>query len=389
MRTATAVFPRFPLRRSALFALALLGTACDDSSSPLEPPTFPQSSEQAAAPERLDPAAERGRWADGYATAANSAYTGTYTPAAEWSYNRSGGPITITKPANSTGRYIAKFSGLSALVGSRSTVQVTSSFDGNSIKQDTYCKPLTAYLVNDEVEVRCFRASTGAASNGAFKLLVIRNYADVAFAYGHQPNRSEYTPSAQGSWNPAGAIRVIKKGAGIYHVVFENLTSRLPGGVGSNLQVNAVGSGKVSCNHEDSHFQPQLIVEVRCYSETGAPQDSKFKVLLAMPANHLAYAWAERPNETDDYEPDASFRWNPSGFSAVVHRLGVGYYRVTWAGVDPYIVERGVVQVTAQHAGNAQCKVYSIVEETESARVLCFAPDGTPTDRVFSVLLAS
>jgi hypothetical protein len=389
MRTATAVFPHLALRRLVLFAVALLGAACDDSSSPLEPPTFPQSSEHAAAPERLDPAAERGRWADGYATAANSAYTGTYTPAAEWSYNRSGGPITITKPANSTGRYIAKFSGLSALVGSRSTVQVTSSFDGNSIKQDTYCKPLTAYLVNDEVEVHCFRASTGAASNGAFKLLVIRNYADVAFAYGHQPHRSEYTPSAQGSWNPAGAIRVIKKGEGIYHVVFENLTSRLPGGVGSNLQVNAVGSGKVSCNHEDSHFQPQLIVEVRCYSETGAPQDSKFKVLLAMPANHLAYAWAERPNETDDYEPDASFRWNPSGFSVVVYRLGVGYYRVTWAGVDPYIVERGVVQVTAQHAGNAQCKVYSIVEETESARVLCFAPDGTPTDRVFSVLLAS
>ncbi len=38
---------------------------------------------------------------------------------------------------------------------------------------------------------------------------------------------------------------------------------------------------------------------------------------------------------------------------------------------------------------NAQCKVYSIVEETENARVLCFAPDGTPTDNVFSVLLAS
>ena len=45
--------------------------------------------------------------------------------------------------------------------------------------------------------------------------------------------------------------------------------------------------------------------------------------------------------------------------------------------------------MTAQHAGNAQCKVYSIVEETENARVLCFAPDGTPTGNVFWALVRS
>ena len=43
--------------------------------------------------------------------------------------------------------------------------------------------------------------------------------------------------------------------------------------------------------------------------------------------------------------------------------------------------------MTAQYAGNAQCKVYSIVEETENARVLCFAPDGTPTGNVFRALV--
>ena len=388
MRTATAVFSHLPLRRSGLLALALFGTACDDASSPLEPPVSLQPAEQGPIARAVDPAAGGGRWADGYATAANSAHTGTYTPAAGWSYNRSGGPITITKPANSTGRYIAKFSGLSSLIGPQSTVQVTSSYDGNSARQDVYCKPLTAYLVRDEVEVRCFRASTGAASNGAFKVVVIRNYADVAFAYGNQPNRSEYAPSAQGSWNPAGAIRIIKRGPGMYRVVFENLASRLPEGLNSNTQVNAVGAGKAYCNHEDS-FWPAVDLEVRCYNEAGVLQDSKFKILLAMPGNHLAYAWAERPTQQEEYAPHASFRWSPAGSQALVQRLGVGYYRVTWAGVDPFVVDGGVVQVTAQHSGNAQCKVYSIVEETESARVLCFAPNGTPTDNVFSVLLAS
>jgi hypothetical protein len=85
MRTATAVFPRLRLRRSALIVLTILGAACDDASSPLEPPASPQPSEQGAIARPVEPAAGGGHWSDGYATADNSAYTGTYTPAAGWS----------------------------------------------------------------------------------------------------------------------------------------------------------------------------------------------------------------------------------------------------------------------------------------------------------------
>ena len=77
MRTATAVFPRLRLRRSALIVLTILGAACDDASSPLEPPASPQLSEQGAIARPVEPAAGGG--------ADNSAYTGTYTPAAGWS----------------------------------------------------------------------------------------------------------------------------------------------------------------------------------------------------------------------------------------------------------------------------------------------------------------
>ena len=117
MRTATSL-------RLLWIPAALLMAACEESSSPLEP--------SAAPPRRDSPQAmAETRWADGYLRVTDPLFTG-YSPAANLSFNRAGGAITITRPAGTTGRYLANFGGLSALLAGKSAVHVTGYGTGNT-----------------------------------------------------------------------------------------------------------------------------------------------------------------------------------------------------------------------------------------------------------------
>ena len=122
-------------------AAALLAIACEDS--PLAPE--PEDVQPTSPAGDVIGASSDGRWADGYVRASNPTST-KYTPSASHSYNRAGGPITITRPAGTTGRYVVTFSGLSAKLASSSTVKVTGFGSDTS-----YCKPVTGYLVSDKV----------------------------------------------------------------------------------------------------------------------------------------------------------------------------------------------------------------------------------------------
>src|SRR3954453_21001546 len=52
------------------------------------------------------------RTAEGYAWADRPS-AASYHPSANYAFNRSGGAITVTKPAGTTGRYAVRFPGLS------------------------------------------------------------------------------------------------------------------------------------------------------------------------------------------------------------------------------------------------------------------------------------
>src|SRR5438045_3988656 len=83
-------------------------------------------------------APDRAHWADGYALD-NDPNGLSSTPLA--TFNRAGGPIQVTKPSGTTGRYLMRFTGLSAFLGANSTVHIT-----GTANDDTYCKPTTARL---------------------------------------------------------------------------------------------------------------------------------------------------------------------------------------------------------------------------------------------------
>jgi hypothetical protein len=367
------------LRLSFVSILAVLALACEDSTAPDRPLTRLE-----AGPERQDQAGlvDQTHWADGYVWA-DDPTAASYTPDPFYSFNRTGGAIQITKPAGTTGSYLVKFAGLSAFLDNKSTLHVTG--HGGF---DSYCKPVSPYLVNDAVEVRCFRASTGAAVNEPFTVLVLRKASRLAFAHAHRPSGTNYSPRARGSWNSEGTIRVVRLGVGGYRVIFNGL-GLLASSTNNrgHVQVSAVGTENQYCKVESWTGTPNLAVDVRCFTRAGAPGDTKFNVLFLLPSDHLAYAFAQKP-VADSYFPDPNISSNPVGGDISIARLGTGLYEVSWAGIESEIFEGGNPQVTATGtASTAQCKV----SEWGAASVLvrCFAPNGALIDTQYNVLFGS
>jgi hypothetical protein len=371
MRTAIAV-------RLLLAPAVLLAAGCDDSFSP---EAAPAAEEAAAAPQQANgPLEDLAYWADGYLRSQNK--LASSIPTADRSFNRSGGAITITKVAGTTGRYVARFSGLSALLGGRNTVRVTA---GGT--EPVYCKPVGASLVRDSVEVRCFRMGTGTPVNAMFNLTVNGKRDDWAFAYASQPTGTNYAPPSSGSWNPAGVSRVYRDGVGRYRVRFTGLGARLGPDVGGHVQVNAVGAGKAYCTAQLWGGTPDLDVIVGCQTPTGAPADAKFSVLFTPPAAHLAYAWADAPTATQ-YQAYGVYASNPVGGAITIRRFGVGVYSVVWTGVDAEIRDYGNVQVTAYGEDGVQCKLEGSLQN-DGTPLRCYMPNGTLTDARYVVMLHS
>ena len=241
--------------------------------------------------------------------------------------------------AGTTGRYIVRFSGLSALLGPKNTVRVSGwGIDG------TYCKPVGARLASDAIEVRCYTIGTGAATDGRFFMLVADKGQDRAFAYAHRQTATDYSP-AGGSWNSYGTSRVFRDGVGRYRVVFQGLGGQLSPAVGGHVQVNAVGTGKVHCKVIEWGGSSDMTVDVGCFTPAGAPADGKFSAHFVLPGQLMGYAWADQPSPATYYTANPVYSWSPAGGAVLVSRLNVGTYGISW----PYF--GNTVQGVAQSNG--------------------------------------
>jgi hypothetical protein len=373
----TAMRHLSPTRLLPAFAAALLAAGCDDSPL-LQEPEVPEPIATSAGdvPSLANP-----RWASGYALASSPLTPSYDLSGTSFSYNQSGGAIVITKPAGTTGRWIARFAGLSALLGGKSTVLVNAYSNGAA-----YCKPVQGYLANDKVEVRCFNAGTKAPADVGFNVIVFGGATDPAFAFAHQPTATDYRPHAAGSFNPSGSMRVFRDGVGQYRVVFNGLGTRRSPTLGGHVQASAVGTGKHHCKTSELGGSPNLTVRVRCYGAGGSPADAKFSVFFSTPSGHLAYAWGDRPT-TPSYTPFPAYTSNPTGGTVYISRIATGSYKVEWQGIVDEIIDGGTVRANAYGQGNAQCKGVDVGEEF--AVVQCFKPDGSPVDSYFMVFFGS
>ena len=369
--------------RLLLVPVALLAAACDDSPDPTAPNAPPAAEAEPHGPGSTGPLEDLAYWADGYLYA-HAPTSSSYTPMSLTAWSRSGMPINITKVPGTTGRYVVRFSGLSALVGAKNTVRVTAAGLPDAA---SYCKPVGAFLVRDSVEVRCYRIGTGAPQNSEYYVQVLAKRDDRAAAFANQPSAASYTPASSGSYNTAGTTKVIRSAVGRYQVVFGGFGTRLPAGTAGHVQVNAAGTGKGNCKVVTYGGSPDVTVDVACFSASGYSMDSKFSALLTMPAAHLAYAWIDSPSYTQPYSAYRVYASNPIGGTITIKRSGLGAYEVRWAAVDAEIRDYGTMAVTAWGESGTHC--YSTALGHEYAQVQCRAVNGLPSDEQFVVLLGS
>jgi len=312
---------------------------------------------------------------DRFSTANVAAYarahdpaSASYTPAAEWSFNSAGGPITTTRSA--TGTYSIKFAGLDLTRG--------------SVKVSGYDPPHACNVeswAGDTVEVTC-HDTTGAPVDSRYSVMVTLDNTPVAsrvvaYAWAHEATSAEYEPFVFWRYNATGKpITAKRSGIGDYQMIFTDM--KLSSG---DVQVTPYASN-ATCNVANWIGDS---VRVRCYDPAGNPVDSKYVVTVwangrPTAANTVAYAWANDPT-SDQYTPDPNHAYNATGGDITVERSATGKYEVRFDGITFVI---GAVQVKAVGGSN-----HCTVEEWElpplRVYVSCYDSAGAPADSQFTV----
>lgn len=370
--------PRAGALATTLMLAILAGCGQDDTTTGPDPVSPPDGAgELKSLSSDLDVRTSAvSHYADGYVWA-NSPSSPSYTPSTFYSFNRSGGAISITRQGEGT--YTVRFAGLSAVLGTKSTVHVT-----GYLSENTYCKPGAQKLLSDVIHIKCFDAASGRPTDAYYTVYITKRYGDLAFAYANLPTTNDYAPAGSASSNPTGAIRVFRNGIGNYSVKFTGFGTRLTSN-GGHAQAVALGTGAQHCKVGSWGGSPDLFVNVLCYSRFGDPKDVKFNVFFATPNPHLAYAWANSPTSSS-YTPSTFYSSNPNGGGINITRSGVGQYSVNFSGLT--LLDGGDVQVTAYSSGNIVCKVTGW--GSTSAGVRCFNP-GTNVlvDSFFDIMFFS
>ena len=206
---------------------------------------------------------------------ANNPTASSYTPSTQYSYNSTGGAITITQ--SSVGVYRVQFSALGGDGQAGGNVQVTAYGSGSETSKVVSWNSGGADFV---VNVHCFTAS-GNPVNTRFSLYVVwPPIRKGGYVWANNPTASSYTPSTQYSFNSiGGAITITRSSVGVYQVRFSGLGG--DGQAGGNVQVTAYGSGSetskvVSWNSGGADF----VVNVHCFTASGNPVNTRFSLYV-------------------------------------------------------------------------------------------------------------
>jgi hypothetical protein len=207
---------------------------------------------------------------------ANSPTSASYTPSALYQYNSTGATNTITR--SGLGLYRLHLPGLGAASG---TVKVTAYGSAS-----TQCKVVNWYPVGTEqdVNIRCFSAA-GALADSYFTatfadhISILGNGQSSGYAWIDNPTASS-TPSLLYQFDSAGGtVTMARSGVGVYAVTMPNLGSPL-GTLGGHAQATAYGTDDSRCKVASwaSVFTSNATVNVRCFSSSGGPIDTRFVV---------------------------------------------------------------------------------------------------------------
>jgi hypothetical protein len=297
----------------------------------------------------------------------------------------------------SMGSYRVEFPGLGSELGGN--VQVTAYGNGSD-----RCKVggMGSSGTTLQVNVLCYDVA-GQPVNSQFSVAYVRRaYTDQtlpsAYVLADEPSNPSYTPDTNYQWNSRHNRNTVQRTSmGKYMVTIPGLD--LSGGT---AQVTAYGYGSSYCKAE-YWFNGQ--VAIGCYSNSGAPADSKFSLNYAagqdpggLPSFH--YAWTDQPFAAN-YTPDPNYQLgtravSPSSCAPTnTHDLTVehwvtGRYTVHVPRIPP---AQSNVQVSAYGSMAHTCKVVSWTGESSGdgtqISVTCFDSSGNPVDSNFVVNYSS
>lgn len=301
-----------------------------------------------------------------------SAASASYAPNTSYSYNSTGGAISVTR--STTGSYAVRFAGMSM-----SNAHVQAALYGNT---EGAVRVLSWSNSGSDlvVEVRTFDNGANLADR-TFNIFVTGTGFEGAYLYASEESSLSYTPTTTKSYNSSGGNPTITSSAvGTYKV-------RIPG-TGTNLgNVQVTASGVVSAIakvKEWSFSGNDLIVEVRTYhSGTGLLKDAEFNLLYTKNLTGVkgAYGYAFYPSTSSAY---TAYRTSNSATGSMsIRKLSTGAYEVI---VPNQAGSGNTILVTAHGDNNYKASVsnWSSNGTDLKAYVNTYNSSGTLTDAQFT-----
>jgi hypothetical protein len=299
-----------------------------------------------------------------------------YIPDLNFSFNPSGGDITITR--SSAGSYLVEFDGFNPGSVNDGNVQVVA--HGASPAR---CKTIS--WTGDFVQVKCFDP-TGVAVDTQFNVLYLRPGDDrdgLAFAW-LDTLAAVGTPSPLYTYNAGGgAVISTKLGTGEFELQWIGFDAV---GIDSgHVQVTSYGSSDAHCSVATWSTDT---VRIHCFDSSGTPTDSQasifyWKTPRAPLTQDYAFAYADSPT-VESYPAEPTTSYNRAGLGVTINRTSVGTYRIDWPGMDTVGSDGGNVTVSTRDMTTGFCKVESWGDTT--AWVICHDTTGALADRAFSIL---
>lgn len=302
--------------------------------------------------------------------------TASYTPNGLYSFNSTGGAITVTR--SSTGSYAVNFSGMK-MTGGHVQASLYGSSEGQ-VRVSSWGSSGNDMFAN----IRTYNQA-GVLADRAFNIFITDQGFEGAYLYANQESSVSYTPSTTYSYNSSGGSPTISSPQiGTYTVTIPGVGSS---GIG-NVQVTCAGTStnataKIKEWKVDGN---DLKVEVRTYNSTGSLSDVKFNLLYMKDLSNTtgAYCWADLETTTSAYAPLRILNSGSSVSSSITSKkLSTGYYEVT---VKNQSGNGNTIMVTA-HGDNSNKAIVNSWGSSGSdlvAYVRTFNSSGTLTDTEFT-----
>lgn len=318
----------------------------------------------------------------------NPTTAGTTTPDSTYSYNSSGGAISITR--NAVGNYNVVFAGLGNGLFSNA---VASGYGSGA----DFCVVGGWYSTNDidvQVNVLCYNKSGNPADHSFTALYQARTHSDpttpsVAFLWANEPTAPSYTPDLDYQYNPGGGTNtIIRNSTGNYAATLPGLTR-----VGGTVIVTAYGGAPAHCQVSSwSGGSSGTTVYVTCTNGSGVATDEEFSLVYSIfevagygPGSGNGGAiWASKDKDNNPYDVSTRYSIAIDGEEMLAQRIGKGSYTWTMNVEDTWTSSAVIVTAYGSPGNYCTTDYWSSSSTTTTVYVHCFSATGAPADTPFT-----